>query len=42
MTNADKILIHLRYLLTPRFEDSLALIFKLVQTFVESVGNTCD
>jgi len=37
-TNGDKILIHMRYLLSTRFEDSLDLVFKILQTFVEQVG----
>jgi len=40
MTNADKLVIHLRYLLTSRFEDSQELSLKLMKTFISTVGGS--
>jgi hypothetical protein len=40
LTNADKLIIHLRYLLTTRFEDSQDLALKLMKTFVLAVGSS--
>jgi hypothetical protein len=34
MSNADKLIIHLRYLLTSRFEESQELALKLMKTFI--------
>lgn len=39
MTNADKVIIHLRYLLTSRFEESHDLSLKLMRTFIQTVGS---
>lgn len=39
MTNADKVIIHLRYLLTSRFEESHDLSLKLMKTFIQTVGS---
>lgn len=38
LTNADKLIIHLRYLLTKRFEESQDLALKLMKTFIQTVG----
>jgi hypothetical protein len=38
MSNADKLIIHLRYLLTSRFEESQELALKLMKTFIQAVG----
>ena len=34
LSNADKLIIHLRYLLTTRFDDSQELALKLMKTFI--------
>jgi len=39
ISNADKLVIHLRYLLTSRFEESQELALKLMKTFIEQVGS---
>ena len=40
LSNADKLIIHLRYLLTSRFEDAQELSLKLMKTFVQTVGTS--
>lgn len=39
LSNVDKLFIHLRYLLTQRFEESFEQIFKLIETFMHQIGN---
>lgn len=39
LSNADKVIIHLRYLLTSRFEESYEFVLKLISTFIELVGD---
>ena len=39
MTNADKLLIHIRYLLTTRFDEAQDQCLKLMKAFIESVGD---
>ena len=38
ISDADKLIIHLRYLLTSRFEESQDIALKLMKTFVQAVG----
>jgi hypothetical protein len=37
-TPQEKLIFHLRYLMTTRFEDSFEIILRLVTTFVNQVG----
>ena len=39
LSNGDKLIIHLRYLLTSRFEESQDLALKLMKTFIQRVGS---
>jgi len=39
MSPQDKFIIHMCYLLTSRFEEAYDVVFKLVKTFIESVGS---
>lgn len=39
MSNADKLIIHLRYLLTSRFDEAQDQALKLVKAFIETVGD---
>jgi len=39
LSNADKVLIHMRYLITSRFEDAYDVVLKLIQVFIEKVGD---
>ena len=39
VTNADKIVIHMRYLLTSRFDDSQEQALKLMKAFIQTVGS---
>ena len=39
LSNADKLIIHLRYLLSNRFEESQDLALKLMKTFIQTVGS---
>ena len=39
MSAQDKIVIHMCYLMTTRFEQVYDLVLKLVKTFIEKVGD---
>lgn len=39
LSDAEKLIIHLRYLMTSRFDDSQELALKLIKTFVQTVGS---
>ena len=38
LSQQERIVIHLRYLLTTRFEESQDLSLKLIKTFIQTVG----
>jgi hypothetical protein len=40
LSPADKLIIHLRYLLTSRFEETQDMSLKLMKTFIQSVGSS--
>ena len=39
MNNGDKLIIHLRYLLTSRFEESQEMALRVMKTFIQTVGS---
>jgi hypothetical protein len=39
LNNGDKLIIHLRYLLTSRFEESQEMALRVMKTFIQTVGS---